>query len=204
MSAALKIISTLDAFPELSEKPRLGKIFVGEVRDWEKPAVNDCELREKSGISVRPVSGQTLYAYVLGNPINLIDPSGLVGLDRTGAYAYLKDVFRRDVEAAISDIPSVSATASATVGSTTMTRSTAYSGTNWGQTTQLSVGMSLGVCINEPKPAPNSCSSNRDIKPDNFSLGVGKNLGVTVGTSGSACLNFGPSFGLPGGVGWDL
>ncbi len=78
---------------ELSEKPRLGKILTGKVPDWKKPSANDCYVGENFEISVRRASGDrftakdsirfkgrqaNLYAYVLSDPINGVDPSGFV------------------------------------------------------------------------------------------------------------------------------
>jgi len=52
----MDILNTDASHP--SEKPRLGKILTRQVRDWKKPAANDCCVREKSEISVRLVSGK--------------------------------------------------------------------------------------------------------------------------------------------------
>ena len=42
----------------LSQKPRLGEKFAWAVLDREKPAANDCRVREKSEIKVRLASGK--------------------------------------------------------------------------------------------------------------------------------------------------
>jgi len=71
----MDILNT-DASP-LSEKPRLGKNRPGPVLVWKNPKLSADVHREKSKARLSIVSGQTLYAYVLGNPINWIDPNGL-------------------------------------------------------------------------------------------------------------------------------
>ena len=96
---------------------------------------------------------------------------------------------------------------SGTVGSTTLGVNTSTSGVQWGQTTQLSLGIGLELCIiPEPVNEPNGCGVNQDDDnyPDNYSMGLGQNLGVTVRKDGAMCLNVGPSVGLPFGAGWDL
>jgi hypothetical protein len=84
-----------------------------------------------------------------------------------------------------------------------------YLSENWGAalTTQLGLGIGIELCFNLPPKSGASCDANDDANgnyPDNYTAGLGENLGVKFNVNGSFCINFGPSVGLPGGAGWDL
>ena len=61
----------------LSRKPPLGENRPRPLLVWENPQLTAGAHREKSKAKLSIVSGQTLYAYVLGNPVFYIDPTGL-------------------------------------------------------------------------------------------------------------------------------
>ena len=73
MSAALKLIQTPG---DLSEKPLLGEKRPKPRLVWENQRLSAGTPKEKSKARLRVVSGQSVYAYVGGNPVNYSDPSG--------------------------------------------------------------------------------------------------------------------------------
>ncbi|PCI10099.1 MAG: hypothetical protein COB71_13270 [Thiotrichales bacterium] len=91
MAAALKLVPTAGEIEALSQKARPGKKMPGQLRDWEKPAANDCCVGEKQEVKVRYPSGDrytakdpirfdggaNLYGYVDNDPVNFFDPLGL-------------------------------------------------------------------------------------------------------------------------------
>ena len=103
-------------------------------------------------------------------------------------------------------IPLVTIGVNGTVGSTTMGVASDSKGLSWGQTTQVGVGYSVEICVKTAPPPNNECEKSKSWPrvADNYSVGVGKNLGLMFNANGSYCIDIGPSFGLPAGVGWDL
>jgi RHS repeat-associated protein len=134
------------------------------------------------------------YTYAANNPLMQIDPFGLANGPAVGRM--MKTMGMND--------PSSSLGISGTIGSTTVGINTKSSGAEWGQTTQISVGVGVEACFNIPKET-NTCEKPESTPrpPDNYSAGLGKNLGITIKSNGSWCVNAGPSYGLSGGVGWD-
>lgn len=61
---------------QLTEKPPLGKNRSHLKLVWENPGLSHGKHRGKSEVELKLVSGSTLYAYVGGNPVNWIDPTG--------------------------------------------------------------------------------------------------------------------------------
>ena len=143
--------------------------------------------------------GLNIYEYGRSNPLTYIDPLGLYGLPWEAPPNFNPLAPKSGPTA-----PRGSLGASATIGSTTVSRSTNSDGVVWGQTTQISVGASVDICFNTPPPQACSAIPSVPRAPDFYSYGVGKNLGLTVNSDSSFCINVGPSFGLPGGIGWNL
>ncbi|WP_018508794.1 RHS repeat-associated core domain-containing protein [Thiobacillus thioparus] len=143
--------------------------------------------------------GLNVYEYARSNPLAYTDPLGLYGLPWETPPNFNPLAPKSGPTA-----PRGSLGASATIGSTTVGRSTNSDGVVWGQTTQISVGASVDICFNTPPPQACSATPSTPRAPDFYSYGVGKNLGLTVNSDSSFCINVGPSFGLPGGFGWNL
>ena len=153
--------------------------------------------------------GINTYSYVLNNPLNWIDPLGLVNQSwrrrgRNPANTGTGGPTRTTVGAGI------------TVGSTTIGVNSGASGVQWGQTTALSVGAGVEVCFDSSGqqtsspsdgssgPDASSCSGDDSNLPDNLTVGY-ENLGLTI-KSGGFCISLGAVLpgGIPAGVGWDL
>lgn len=60
----------------LSRKPPLGENRPRPQLVWENPKLSAGTHREKSKAKLSLVSGQTLYTYVMNNPISFLDPIG--------------------------------------------------------------------------------------------------------------------------------
>lgn len=144
-----------------------------------------------------------LYNYVNQNPINYVDPFGLLSNTCLGIACWFIFPGSR---------PIIDVGISGTIGSTTISYTTNNPNTQWGQTTQVSVGVGGTICFNLPQSSSNqSCpvnsqTNNNNSSPllDNFSIGLGRNFGTSISSNGSFCINLGPSVGLPLGFGWNL
>ena len=159
--------------------------------------------------------GLNTYGYVYQNPLFWIDPFGLwgLGLGIPGSYG-AQDAFKSQAEAIATPIgdainsatDGISIGVGGTIGTTTYGVDSNGSGGQWGQTTQLSVGIGVEICFNgnPDSNSENSCENKTDNLPDDYSFGAGKHLGVKIGADGAFCINLGPSIGLPAGAGWNL
>lgn len=174
----------------LSQNPPLGKNRPNLKLVWENPNVSAGMHREKSEVRLRLVSGQSLYAYVLGNPVNFYDPRGLdvftlhVGISIPFVGGITGGIMYDTGEGSSSGLPDVGIFS---------TLEKNHGGFGRGR---ISGGVSQTL----------GCRSNFDGTDGQLALGLGvvggAVSGVGDGVSGneSLSLDIGPQFGLEGSV----